>query len=88
MKSMPAPKGWKGEGRLPSPDEHHREDILQWCRADGKLLIDVGWSRDTKSFICLVILDENWDEPVEEKWLTNIAIVEKWLEAAVLKHSV
>jgi hypothetical protein len=95
------PDGWTSVGVLPevdlvssepTPDQLHSltEDIWQARSAGGRYTLDVGWYPDldpSGRFVCLVVQDENWEEPIERFETRSATAVVTWVRAIVPRYA-
>lgn len=75
------PKGWttNEHGLYVVPaNEHWPEDI--WQASKGEWTIDVGGVNDPAGYVCRVIKDRDWENPVDQQEIKRAEDVVKWIE--------
>lgn len=89
------PQHWTQRGELPPvefdrADESARtlfdEDIVQIVDPTGMLVLDVGWypsENPEGHFICQLIHNDEWDEPIQEFITRSVAKAENWINGMI-----
>lgn len=83
------PEGWTtnepGLYVVPT-NEHWPEDI--WQASNGEWAIDVGGERGPATgYVCRVIQNYDWDNPVDEQEIKRAEDVVKWIERHAKEHT-
>lgn len=92
-----APLGWDRypDSKLPmiDPDTIEgeftpllSEDMVQLTAPGGRYVIDVGWLppwRPSGSYVCVIVKDDNWDEPLTRIHTRSYEDVFRWISAAI-----
>ncbi len=84
---MTIPKEWQVQGSFPPVGEFVRfEDIFSLMTPGGALTLDVGWLPEEDpagSFICRLIVDNDWESPCETLRTRSEADVRRWITMTI-----
>jgi hypothetical protein len=83
-------KGWIPPGPTPTPSDDQLdllvEDLLHIETPGGSIVIDVGWYPEADPsghFVCILVEDEAWEEPLARETMRDAAEVRSWIERTV-----
>lgn len=93
MNEWNLPPGWKLTGWIPpgptptpTPSDDQIdllvEDLLHIETPGGSIAIDVGWYPEADPsghFVCMLVEDEAWEEPIERVTTRDAAEVRSWI---------
>ena len=71
-------------GGKPDP---HDQDLWQATRGKWMLDIGSGMGHFDAGFLCQVVDDRNWEDPVEKLWLDTHVEVQAWVDRWVRRFS-
>jgi len=91
------PKGWTSRGELPEFDPAEQppspielsglvEDLWRASSQDESVVVDVGWYPQREAdggFQCVLVIDQDWENPSEQIETRSLAVVRDWLKQAV-----
>ena len=95
--AVAVPEGWIVRGDLPltsaleaSVDElaHFDEDLLMVIAPFDGASLDVGWfpaARRDGNFVCRMVLDDEWERPIEWLITPSVTTVRHWVESSIAR---